>query len=159
MPPQTEGESENKMSWIDWLIVIIPVGFVYYMGLYSRRYVRSVADFLSAGRVCGRYVINVGDIANALSIIGIVAMIEVNYKSGFGLTFWSNMLLPLSVFMGLTGFCQTLENGDVLAELQGPEDRILFLVSFMEHLRRIKIRKKTITSLDTCPDETLFRQL
>ncbi|MBR7130568.1 MAG: sodium:panthothenate symporter [Lentisphaeria bacterium] len=93
------------MSWIDWLIVIIPVGFVYYMGLYSRRYVRSVADFLSAGRVCGRYVINVGDIANALSIIGIVAMIEVNYKSGFGLTFWSNMLLPLSVFMGLTGFC------------------------------------------------------
>lgn len=61
--------------------------------------------------------------------------------------------------LGLTGFCRNLENGDVLAELQGPEDRILFLVSFMEHLRRIKIRKKTITSLDTCPDETLFRQL
>ena len=94
-----------SMSWIDWLIVLIPVAFVYYMGIRSRRYVRSVADFLSAGRVCGRYVINVGDIANALSIIGIVSMLEVNYKSGFAITFWSSMIIPLSVFLGLTGFC------------------------------------------------------
>ncbi|MBE6365915.1 MAG: sodium:panthothenate symporter [Lentisphaerae bacterium] len=94
-----------SMSWIDWLIVIIPVAFVYYMGIRSRRYVRSVADFLSAGRVCGRYVINVGDIANALSIIGIVTMLEQNYSSGFALTFWSYMLIPVGVFLGLTGFC------------------------------------------------------
>ena len=94
-----------SMTWIDWLIVIIPVAFVYYMGLRSRKYVRSVADFLSAGRVCGRYVINVGDIANALSIIGIVSMLEQNYKSGFAITFWSSMLIPVTVFMGLTGFC------------------------------------------------------
>lgn len=93
------------MSWIDWLIVLVPVTIVYCMGLYSRKYVRSVADFLSAGRVCGRYVINVGDIANALSILGIVSMLEVNYKTGFGMTFWANMLLPLSVFLGLSGFC------------------------------------------------------
>jgi len=94
-----------SMSWIDWLIVLIPVSFVYYMGIRSRRYVRSVADFLSAGRVCGRYVINVGDIANALSIIGLVSMLEVNYKSGFAITFWSSMIIPLSVFLSLTGFC------------------------------------------------------
>lgn len=93
------------MSWIDWLIVIIPVTFVYCMGLYSRKYVRSVADFLSAGRVCGRYVINVGDIANALSILGIVSMLEVNYKAGFGMNFWAQMLAPMSVFLGLSGFC------------------------------------------------------
>ena len=93
------------MSWIDWLIVLIPVTFVYCMGLYSRRYVRSVADFLSAGRVCGRYVINVGDIANALSILGIVSMIEINYTTGFGMNFWANMLAPMSVFMGLSGYC------------------------------------------------------
>ena len=70
-----------SMSWIDWLIVIIPVAFVYYMGLRSRRYIRSVADFLSAGRLCGRYVINVGDIANALSIIGIVSTLEITLAS------------------------------------------------------------------------------
>lgn len=35
------------MGLIDWLIVIIPVIFVIGMGLYSRKYVRSVAE---AGR-------------------------------------------------------------------------------------------------------------
>ena len=61
--------------------------------------------------------------------------------------------------LGLTGFCQNLENGDVLTELQGPEDKIQFLISFMESLRRIKIRNKTVSKLDIAPDETSFRQL
>ena len=59
------------MGLIDCLIVIIPVTFVIGMGFYSRKYIRGVADFLAAGRVCGRYVICVGDVANALSIIGL----------------------------------------------------------------------------------------
>ncbi len=93
------------MSWIDWLIVIIPVTIVYSIGLYSRRYARSVADYLSAGRVCGRYVISVGDIANALSIIGLVAYVEVHYRTGFALEFWKQLTLPLGIFISLTGYC------------------------------------------------------
>ena len=61
------------MGLIDWLIVVIPVTFIVGMGIYSRKYVRSVTDFLSAGRVCGRYVICASDVANALSIITLVA--------------------------------------------------------------------------------------
>ena len=57
------------MTWYDWLILILPVCFVMYMGFYTRRYVRGVPDFLSAGRLCGRYVISMGDVANSLSII------------------------------------------------------------------------------------------
>ncbi len=93
------------MNWIDWLIVIIPVTFVYIMGFRSRRYARSVADYLSAGRVCGRYVISVGDIANGLSIIGLLAYIEVHYRTGFALEFWKQLTIPLTVFIGLTGYC------------------------------------------------------
>ncbi len=93
------------MSWIDWLIVIIPVAFVFAIGIYSTKYIRSVADFLSAGRICGRYIINVGDIANALSIIVIIASVEVYYKTGFALSFWQNLMLPMGMVMGLTGFC------------------------------------------------------
>ena len=59
------------MSVWDWLIVIVPTLFVLGMGLYSRRYLRDVTTFLSAGRVCGRYVISVGDVASGLSIIGL----------------------------------------------------------------------------------------
>ena len=42
--------------------------------------------------------------------------------------------------LGLTGWCRNLENGDVLAEFQGPTERIDFLISFMESLKRIKNR-------------------
>ena len=59
------------MTWMDWLIMLIPVAFILYMGYHARRYVRSVADFLSAGRLCGRYLICVADMTNALSIMGL----------------------------------------------------------------------------------------
>lgn len=93
------------MGLLDWLIVIIPVAFVMGMGLYSRRYIRGVSDFLSAGRLCGRYVISMGDIANALSIIGLVAFVEVHYKTGFAVGFWGTITAPLGIFLGLTGYC------------------------------------------------------
>ena len=93
------------MSWIDWLIVIVPVIFVLWMGFYSRRYIRDVSDYLSAGRLCGRYVISVADIANGISIVGIVAYVEVHYKTGFALALWGNFLMPISMILGLTGYC------------------------------------------------------
>lgn len=93
------------MGLIDCLIVIIPVTFVIGMGFYSRKYIRGVADFLAAGRVCGRYVICVGDVANALSIIGLVAYVEVHYKTGFALSFWQTVLGPLGIVIGLFGYC------------------------------------------------------
>lgn len=93
------------MHWIDWLIVIVPVTFVVAVGLYSKRYICGVADFLSAGRLCGRYVISVGDLANALSIIGLTAYVEINYKTGLALGFWNSLVFPVSVFLALTGYC------------------------------------------------------
>ena len=92
------------VSPLDWLIIIIPVSFVLYMGWYSRRYVVQVSDFLSAGRLCGRYLISIADIANALSIMGLVAYVEVHYRTGFALTFWQNLTMPLGIVLSLTGF-------------------------------------------------------
>ena len=66
------------MNWIDILIVVIPVCFVMYMGWYTRRYVRSVADFLAAGRVCGRYVLSVADVARVLGVITLLSFVEVH---------------------------------------------------------------------------------
>ena len=93
------------MSWFDWLILVLPVCLVMGMGFYTRRYVRGVADFLSAGRLCGRYVICVGDVANALSIIGLLTYVEIHYKTGFALAFWSGALAPLWIAMSLMGYC------------------------------------------------------
>ncbi|MFA7231246.1 MAG: hypothetical protein WC071_08235 [Victivallaceae bacterium] len=93
------------MGLLDWLIVVIPVAFVVGMGYYSRRYVRSVADFLSAGRVCGRYVICASDVANALSIITLVAYVESHYKTGFAIAFWMRVIGPIGMVLALSGYC------------------------------------------------------
>lgn len=57
------------MSWLDWLICAGSRGICHVHGYRSRSYVRGVADFLSAGRICGRYVISVADVANGLSTL------------------------------------------------------------------------------------------
>lgn len=41
--------------------------------------------------------------------------------------------------LALTGFCQNLENGDVLTEIQGPDNKIEALITFMSSLKIIKI--------------------
>ena len=93
------------MNWYDYLIVLLPLAFVLYMGFYSRRYVRGVADFLAAGRICGRYVICIGDVANALAIITLASYVETHYKTGFAVTFWSRLIAPLTIILSLTGYC------------------------------------------------------
>ena len=59
----------------------------------------------------------------------------------------------------LTGFCKNLENGDVMAELQGFNNRIMYLMSFMDSLKRIKIKSKIIKKLEVDKTETEFVKL
>ena len=58
--------------------------------------------------------------------------------------------------LGMTGWCRNLENGDLLAEFQGPTERIDFLISFMESLKRIKIREKSVEELELISGESGF---
>ena len=58
--------------------------------------------------------------------------------------------------LGLTGFCENLENGDVFAEVQGSEEKIDFLIFFMESLKRIRITNKIIEDIDVNSDEKEF---
>ena len=47
------------MNWVDWIFVGIPILLVILAALKSQKYVKGVADFISAGRVAGRYVVSV----------------------------------------------------------------------------------------------------
>lgn len=93
------------MTLLSWLIVVIPLIFVLGFAIYSRRYVRDVSDFLVAGRVAGRYVISVANLESALGVLTLIALVEVNYATGLAMTFWNALLLPLGMFISLTGFC------------------------------------------------------
>ena len=93
------------MHWIDWLIMIVPFLTVLWLAVYSGKYVRGIADFLAAGRVAGRYVIAVGDVASGLSVITIIALVEAKYQCGYGMSFWETLMLPISTALSLSGYC------------------------------------------------------
>lgn len=92
------------MTWYDWLIALIPTLIVLGVGLYSTRYVKGVVDFLSAGRLCGRYVLLAGDMANGISILSIVMVCEQNYKAGFAVGVWGAIMVPITLTLALFGF-------------------------------------------------------
>lgn len=66
-------------------------------------------------------------------------------------------VIELSKRLGLTGWVNNLENGDVEAELQGPKNKIDFLVSFMESLKRIKITSKEVNDIPIVEEEKEFQ--
>lgn len=57
-------------------------------------------------------------------------------------------VLELAKRLDLTGFCRNLESGEVLVELQGASNKIDYLITFMENLKRIKIKNKKIKELE-----------
>ena len=93
------------MHTIDWVIMIVPFTAVLALAVYARKYARDAVDFLAAGRVAGRYVMCVGDIAAGLSVITLVANCEATYKAGTAMGFWNTITLPLGMFLSLTGYC------------------------------------------------------
>ena len=83
------------MSWYNWLIVILPFAGVLYMAFHTRKYIRGISDFLVGGRVCGRYLLSVGMMEEAISVMALIAMIEINYRTGFAKGFWGGFTTPL----------------------------------------------------------------
>lgn len=92
------------MTCLDWIIVSVFLIFIVGMGIYSMRYVRGITDYLACGRVCGRYVISVADVANGLALITMIGAVEAGYKSGFAYGFWGSISTPVMLFVSLSGF-------------------------------------------------------
>ncbi len=77
-----------NLTLLDWLIVFVCIAGLVAIVRLSKRYMQSVADFLSAGRTAGRYMISVSQGMSALGSITIVGMWEMNYIAGFSLRWW-----------------------------------------------------------------------
>ena len=58
--------------------------------------------------------------------------------------------------LGLTGFCENLDDGSVRVQLQGEEARIRYLVEFMKSLRRIRVEKTVVRELSPVSGEEGF---
>jgi len=90
-----------NFSLIDWLIVVAVLGGMIYSVSMTQGLMKSVTDFLSAGRTAGRYVISVSSGVAGLGAISIVMFLEVGYIAGFALSWWglSQGIIILAITM------------------------------------------------------------
>ena len=77
-----------NLLFIDWLIIaVVLIGMIYSVS-FTKGLMKSVTDFLSAGRTAGRYLISVSQGAAGLGAISIVSFLEVGYITGFSFQWW-----------------------------------------------------------------------
>jgi len=87
-----------NLNWIDWAIVLVLFLMMLTGVIISRKFMRSVADFLSAGRTGGRYLVSVAEGIAALCAITVVANFQMNYAAGFPMSWW-NMTMGVVVLI------------------------------------------------------------
>jgi SSS family solute:Na+ symporter len=92
------------MHWIDWMMMAIPAVIVLITGFYARRYMKSVAHFMSGGRLAGRYLITVARGEMFAGAVVFVAYFEIVAKAGFTFTWWRLLEAPVIVIIAATGF-------------------------------------------------------
>ncbi|HBR19418.1 MAG: hypothetical protein A2Y13_04480 [Planctomycetes bacterium GWC2_45_44] len=92
------------MHWIDWMIVILFILLMMAGALYTRKYTRSVADFLAANRSAGRYLLAVAGGMASIGAISILGYFEMYYQGGFSIAWWGLMALPTNIIIALSGW-------------------------------------------------------
>ncbi|HEX2962420.1 MAG TPA: sodium:solute symporter [Clostridia bacterium] len=93
-----------NLTLIDWSIVVICLGVLFWGVGLSKTYVKSVVDFLSAGRTAGRYMITVSQGMAAIGAITIVGQWEMNYVAGFALRWWEFTMAVVLLIMTVSGW-------------------------------------------------------
>ena len=90
-----------NLSFIDWMIVVIVLSGMIYSVSMTKGLMKSVSDFLSAGRTAGRYVISISSGVAGLGAISIVMFLEMGYVAGFSLSWWglSQGIILLAITM------------------------------------------------------------
>jgi SSS family solute:Na+ symporter len=89
---------------LDWFIMATMLVIIISGVVISKRYMTSVADFLSAGRTAGRYLVSVSGGIASLGAITIVAQFEMFYTSGFVMNWWNMTQHFLLILVAVTGW-------------------------------------------------------
>ena len=94
-----------RMHVLDWLIVCIPLGLVLLISWYTRRYMKSVADFLAASRSAGRYLIATSMGTAGYGAITAVMFFQMMKDSGLTVvSWWWTITVSFGLFIALSGF-------------------------------------------------------
>lgn len=91
-----------NLSWIDWTIIALAVISLRFVSLSTRTHCKGVADFLSANRTAGRYLLTIAGQMGNMGVISFVALFQVYYGSGFPPIWWGLMSIPVGVIILLS---------------------------------------------------------
>jgi SSS family solute:Na+ symporter len=136
------------MHWIDWTLASCPLVVIGFLIVWGRQHVRSVSDFLTGGRLAGRYLLTVSGMEASQGVIGLLAVYEAYYQSGFAYGFWEALNTIAFLVMALTGYCV----------YRFRETRAMTMGQFLEirYSRRFRIFAGTLQSLSGVLNYGLF---
>ncbi|HPW17093.1 MAG TPA: sodium:solute symporter [Candidatus Aminicenantes bacterium] len=93
-----------NLTWIDWGIVAAVFAAIIAVVVLIKPLMRSVSDFLAAGRTGGRYLISLSQGTASLGAITIVGMLEMNYIAGFNMRWWEMAMAVVVVGISVSGW-------------------------------------------------------
>ena len=93
-----------NLALLDWAVVAAVFAALLAVVVASKGLMRSVSDFLAAGRTGGRYLVSMAQGTSALGAITIVGMLEMNYIAGFNLRWWEMAMAVVLVAISVSGW-------------------------------------------------------
>ena len=93
-----------NLSLIDWLIVLISFSGMVLAVNTTKGLMKSVSDFLAAGRSAGRYVVSISSGIAGLGAISVVSFLEMGYVSGFAMAWWGFSSALIILFITVSGW-------------------------------------------------------
>jgi SSS family solute:Na+ symporter len=92
------------MHLLDWTIVVGMLAMLTVASFITKKYTRSVADFLAANRCAGRYLICVSQGLAGVGSISLIAGFELYYKTGFTAAWWQLIMIVVNTVVFLSGW-------------------------------------------------------
>lgn len=93
-----------NLTLLDWIIVAAAMGLMLLSVELSKRLMKSVADFLAAGRTAGRYLLCVASGAAGIGAITVVGNLEMNLIAGFSLSWWGMTMTLVILIITVSGW-------------------------------------------------------
>jgi solute:Na+ symporter, SSS family len=92
------------MQSIDWILLALPILLVIAVAVYTRHFMRGVADFLAGGRAAGRYLICNAKGEASSGVANTLAKFQPLLAAGFVLSWWDALSLPIIMLFAMFGF-------------------------------------------------------
>lgn len=93
-----------NLTLIDWAIVSLVVILTLLIAFGTKKYTKSVADFLVANRCAGKYMLTMAEGVAGIGVITILAHMEMYYQAGFAGTWWNWVMMPIYYALALSGW-------------------------------------------------------